>query len=173
MKEGTPQDIVEQYKTVTGNLDQMFVIASSRTKQEFWRQDGVGSCAVVTNKAIAELGILDNEAGRLLIVAREDKDREIRGRSGATGCPYHRINHGCILGELKSPICVGYFDNPDEWENKFGIDADQLREEISNTLYSVLTGQGLEEPQPINEFVMKIKDLTAHIEQKPMLFDKS
>lgn len=174
--------IVSQYTTIVGALDQMFKEIDLRSNGSFWRWNdspyaGVGGCKHI-NKSPSESGLVGS-ARNILIKLREQKEKEFPGSSSLSPCPYHRENHGCILEELKSPLCIEYVDNPEEIKKRFGIDGSQLTHNIGWMLRYILeskdphTHMKLESPIQNNDFVHDaheaITTMTQHIKRFPVL----
>lgn len=174
--------IVSQYTTIVGALDQMFTEIDLRSKGSLWRWEdsayaGSGSCKYIS-KEPSESGFV-GPTRRLFINLREDKAKEFPGSSSLSSCPYHRENHGCILGELKSPLCISHIDSPGELRPRFGIDGYKLTQDISWILRSVLestdphTKHVLESPLQNNDFVAEacaaIEQMTRHVKRFPVL----
>lgn len=160
--------IVDQYRQITGALEQMFQTARLRTKEEMWRNDGVGSCIAV-DRELSEHR-LSGEAKEDLIKLRGQRNQEFGGnQSTLTKCPYHRENHGCVLGDLKSPTCIAFFENPFEWDAKFKIRTGEFRPEIQDTLSDVLYGDRLENPTSVEIFINRVKKITDFISTFPIL----
>lgn len=172
-REGEPitqiQEITGQYRQVVGALEEMFAQARQRTNTDSWRRDGVGSCRKL-DKRLSELW-LDGHAKNNIIVLRDDRNKEIEGNSTHSNCPYHRNNLGCVLTDvnLKSPLCISFFENSAEWRNRFGINTTQLTKKIINTLAIIQTGGFLENTTPINIFTANIHALTERIQKEPRL----
>lgn len=170
MKAANPENIgqiVRQYKTVVGKLEQMFRAASIRTTKESWRKDGIGSCLYIHNKEQSEIGLL-GPAKDKLIKLQEERNREFGGKSTLTGCPYHRAGHGCVLGNLKAPVCIRYSDSGSfmEWGARFGINTDNLRDEVDTVLRGIL----VHDPEiNIPQYLESIESRIKAIKREPIL----
>lgn len=102
--------ITDQYRLVGGRLEEMFQAARTRTNGESWRRDGVGSCKLIDDYEASEGG-LKGAAKEYIIALRDVRNQQAPGRAEQTDCPYHRTGMGCVLRELKAPICIQHFDN--------------------------------------------------------------
>lgn len=96
----------------------------------------VGSCKY-TNQEASEGGIY-GPVRELLIQLREKRKEENPGYSNLSPCPYHRENSGCVLGNLKSPLCIGHIEHPGELKKRFGIDGHELEHNIRWILDNIL-----------------------------------
>ncbi|OGE64643.1 hypothetical protein A3I48_00575 [Candidatus Daviesbacteria bacterium RIFCSPLOWO2_02_FULL_36_7] len=161
----------QQYRTIVGHVETMFDIARLRTDEETWRHDGVGSCLLISSKKASEKGLI-GPGGEYLIELREQENQETEGYSQLTLCPYHRTGQGCILNKsnLKAPICIRYFENEEEWIERFGIDTVELREEIGDTLVRILKGHYLKSPFLLDKFSQRIDAVTERVKQEPVLY---
>lgn len=174
--------IISQYTTIVGALDQMFTEIDLRSNGSLWRWEdspyaGSGSCKYIS-KEPSESGFVGSTRS-IFINLREDKSKEYPGSSSVSSCPYHRENHGCILENLKSPLCISHIDNPGELRSRFGIDGYKLTQDISWILRSILestdpnTKHILESPLQNNEFIneahLAITQMTKHIQRFPIL----
>lgn len=95
----------------------MFWEISLRTTEEPWRKNGVGSCVIPTYLA---QGGLNNDGGRLIRRLQEEVNAVYPGQS-TTLCVFHRSGIGCILDDLKGPVCMAHVDNPTEIKTRFGV----------------------------------------------------
>lgn len=170
--------IVSQYRDVVGALDQMFGEMDLRSSVMAWRTDGYGSCLGV-KKALSEQGLI-GVAKERLIELREEKSRlNPKKEKSECRCPYHRVDSGCILGDLKSPLCIGFVDFPGELPKRFGINAWRLRGDIEMILKAILTQDPdgncsfEEEMIPADEFVVLSKEaiskMTKHVQKFPLI----
>lgn len=166
--------IVGQYVRLAGTIDLMFQVISPRVKYTaaLWRQDGPfkgsGSCRDM-DKYNSEIGLV-GIAKDVLILLREERNRQIPGISLVSDCPYHRCEGGCVLKELKSPHCLAHMEAA--WElRKFGQDGYLLSKNIGQWLRQALAAESLEEVYArdglINTRAFHIKCLTERIEQFP------
>jgi len=94
------QIVLEQYTGTTRLLNELFALAP----ETCYEADGVGCCKI--NKLDSEVG-LQGPAEETIIRMREDIWRRVRPTSNY--CGYHQEGSGCILGELKSPLCLGAY----------------------------------------------------------------
>ena len=164
--------IITRYKTVVGALNQMFQAASPRTTREAWRKDGLGSCAYIRNKEQSEIGLLEPAKDRL-IELREARNRKFGGKSTLTGCPYHRAGYGCVLGDLKAPVCIRYSDPGSfmEWGARFGINTDDLRDEVDTVLKGILVHDPVRNDTNIPQYLESIERRIKVIKKEPMLYN--
>lgn len=162
-----------QYTKVVGALDQMFTEMDLRSNGSLWRwkdspYEGVGSCKYIS-KSPSESGLV-GPARQTLLNLRVQRAKEFPGSSSVSSCPYHRENQGCILGELKSPICISHVDHPGELRRRFGIDGYQLTTDISWILRSILESQ---DPTQNNQFVddahQAVIQMTQHVKRFPVI----
>lgn len=175
--------IVGQYTKVVGQLDEMFREIDTRSNSSLWRltggygYNGVGSCKNVTKRRSEEE--LEGEAKDVLIKLRDARNQAKPGTSSLSSCPYHREDYGCVLAELKSPRCISHVDNPAELAKRFGIDGDQLTDDIHWILSHILkvrnseTGGSLDTPTKNDGFVESaseaISQMTNHVRKFPIL----
>lgn len=173
------EKIVDQYCGAVGVLDQMFKDMDLRSEIEDWRVNGVGSCVYVMSKKSSELDF-KGCAKTHLIKLREQRNSEVKGISNLSNCPYHREDFGCTLGNLKSPLCIGYIENYQTLKKVFRIDGCQLYEDISWILEVILLQDGewikcyFPKPYPtIEEFYLlildAIKQMNDHVVTFPIL----
>ena len=159
---------VEQYRGVNKSLNQMFREMDIRSNTSSWRLRGyenVGSCKGITKKHSQEG--LEGIARGFLILLREERDATVPGSSKLTPCPYHRENHGCVLSELKSPLCISHIDNPAELKRRLNIDGDQLTEDIRWVLRNILTGNA--DDDFMQDAHQAVTLMTSHIRRFPIL----
>lgn len=169
--------ITEQYRGVVGLLDAMFREIGLRSEAELWRFDGVGNCSYVT-KVSSEIG-LESPARRRLIRLRQKRNKDIGGKSTIAKCPYHRAGMGCVLGDLKAPICIAHVDYPGTLQRKFKVDGYQLKQDIDWILECIL-GQEVSDNESelfdcmnvgeFNELAQEaIRKMSGHIKLFPLL----
>lgn len=161
------KQIVGQYRQVVGAMEIMFQAAKPRTNNQPWRRDGVGSCHKV-EKGLAETG-LAGEAADELIRLRDELNTEYGGASTVTPCPYHRKGVGCVLGDLKSPICITWPDNHSEWRKRFGVDLLAVSDDAGTLLRLVLGGRTLNDTAAIDRFTQRVQEVIQRIEGEPRL----
>jgi len=183
--------IVNQYQQIVGALDTMFKEMDLRSDDAAWRWQisaGVGSCRYIS-KSPSESGLV-GPAKASIIKLREQRAQDFPGSSSVSSCPYHRENHGCVLGDLKSPLCIAHIDsydetgvsNVDELNYRFRIKSASLRTDIDWMLRSILvaedpfTHQRLDTPEENNDFVSKaheaIRSMTQHVKRFPILHNE-
>ena len=171
------EQIIGQYRRVAGALDVMFGEMSKRTQFEEWRFNGFGSCGIP--KYGAELKIHGIAKDDLIALREErnsqDRQEVIEGLSVI--CPYHRKDFGCVLGDLKGPVCISFIENKDEVEATFGIDPMVLSRSIKRTLARILASHISDktqvDPQANEQFVEEevagIEKLTEYIRSFPVI----
>lgn len=113
------EQIIDQSQRVVRAWNNMFAEISSRTVGEEWKRDGIGSCGYHDYSSPADYGI----AKERIVELMEERNRtnSLPRVEGRYACPYHRANFGCVLGDLKPPICVGHIENAGEVKGKFDI----------------------------------------------------
>lgn len=169
--------VVSQYRRVVGALDIMFKEMDLRSEVMFWRWDGVGTCRGV-DLAFSEKGMV-GIAKKELIELRNNKSREYPKTEPVCSCPYHRKEIGCVLGDLKGPICIGHIDFPKESEARFGIDGSKLSGDIKWILQTILNqGQDrkcrledgtISTEEFVGLSVGAVEQMTKHVERFPIL----
>lgn len=151
--------IVGQYRRVVGALNELFLGISGRSEWEIWKQDGIGSCGIP--KEAAQKGF-SGIAKETLITLREELNstNSLPRVEGKLTCPYHRKNHGCVIGELKAPVCIAYIENKEEVRERFGVEPYQLKRLIYDTarkvLFSGIDDESKVDPIQNEEFVEEI-----------------
>lgn len=173
--------IVYQYRTLVGGYNRLFRELSLRTNGELWRKDdkfkGVGSC-IYADRSYSETYI-EGQARARIIELRGERNKDKGGKS-KIDCPYHRPGRGCILDDLKSPLCIEHVDNPGELRERFGIDGYSLKRRIHDSLERVLWGAAATEergehvnPESNDGFVVKeseeIERIISHVKTFPVL----
>ncbi len=169
--------IVRQYTAVVGALDNLFLEMDLRSDMGLWRINGVGTCRNL-NEEGARQG-LGGPAKDTLILLRTRRAKDNPGLSRLTACPYHREGCGCILKELKSPLCIAAVENKDEVWNRFKIKGQDLEDDIEWMLEGVLY-QGVppgtkhfNPNMPTSEFVLEALDaicqMTKYVKAFPVI----
>lgn len=121
------ETVLSQYRLIVARYNTLLSLLYSRTLYKEWEDRfyvgpgtelGVGSCYLGT--ADADIGITHPELLRL----RQQRSQETSGKRIKGACGHHRKGHGCILGDLKSPICLHYLPDPllAEMKDRFGIE---------------------------------------------------
>ena len=152
------EQIVSQYKRVVGAWDEMFAEISKRTQWEGWKQDGIGSCGIL--KETSETGLRGLARDDLIAMRNEvNAQNDLPRVEGKLSCPLLRAYLGCVLGELKAPICITHIENIDEVQDMFGINHYEFKLEVYRTLRRILGGD--EDPDKIKpeeneEFVSQV-----------------
>lgn len=158
-----------QYREVVGALDVMFREMGLRSEVELWRVDGVGTCK--------QVGQFSSEDGLYpdirvdMVRLREKRNLETAGENTLAACPYYRDNQGCVLGDLKAPICIAHVDYPDELRRRFGIDGYQLKKDIEWVL-AVIQRQdpySLQSEGFCHLTLSAIGQMTDHVRNYPVL----
>ncbi len=74
-----------------------------------WERDprGIGSCDM-SDKSITEGLVTPFKADLIQLRDRRNNETPLMGKKG--GCPHHRPGVGCVLGGLKTPLCLDYID---------------------------------------------------------------
>lgn len=175
----TVENTVFQYRTVVGKLDEMFFEMDLRSEVMLWRADGVGSCRAV-DKPFSE-SYLEGKAKKRLIKLRDEKIKRVDLGYTPSFCPYHSLEKGCVLGNLKSPLCIAHVDYPSELQRRFGINGINLADDILLVLGVILRqdtkmiykefGQDLNMNEFVELAVDSIKQMTNHIKRSPILDD--
>lgn len=127
----------------------------------------MGACKDV-DKLYSETGLV-GEAKEEIVLLREQRNQEQGGTSTIPPCPYHRAGYGCVLEDLKSPLCIAHFDADWEWKRNFGVDAQALKSEIETTLKLILEGETLESHTLVERFTQKVTSITNQIVKHPIL----
>ncbi len=101
---GLVQTIISQYTECTRTLERFFEIAPDRC----WQRNGIGCCNI--EKHESEDGLI-GPAKEAIIKLRNERLPLTRKLTmlRKTPCPYHKKGFGCVLGELKSPLCASHF----------------------------------------------------------------
>ena len=171
------EQIMGQYRRVVGALDVMFREISARTMFEEWRFNGFGSCGVPKYGAELKIhGIAKDD----LIALREERnslDHQETIETDGVICPYHRKDFGCVLGDLKGPVCISFIENKNEVEAWFGIDQIVLSRSIQRALARILVSHISDESQVdprsneqfVEEEIAGIERLTEYIRSFPVI----
>lgn len=123
----------------------------------------MGTCREM-NKTTAEWG-LEGSVKDELIVLREERNETTSGKS--TCCPYHRPGKGCVLADLKSPVCLAHIENPQELRERLNLPADKLTFEINWILKQIL--HGVADGEFISAALYSIEGVTEHVKTFPVL----
>lgn len=114
--------VIGQYQEIAGAYDALWQVIYARTITKAWETDpkSLGSCAVSDEVATDGLDVIHQYE---IIQLRNRRNNETPLNGKTQGCPHHRPNTGCILGDLKGPKCLDYVDMyiDDEIEERFGI----------------------------------------------------
>lgn len=156
--------IITQYRKVVGAFEEMFQAISPRTSLEWWRSDGIGSCRGGSRHE----GGLKGDAASQIINLRDARNLETAGEKveDSIVCPYHRKNFGCVLGDLKSPQCIAWIDEPAELDERFGINGSQLRRHIDKVTKDIFAGGDNEDL--VDKECEYAKQLTEYIKGFPL-----
>lgn len=129
--------IIKLYRTVSGPYDLLWKEIEVRTNGCAWREDGVGSCGI--GKALSEKGI-EGPAKADMIRLHGLRNAQTPGESKY--CPNHRVGKGCDLGDLKSPLCLGFIDPGlfDEIPLRFGDEVLETLLDLQRDLYRIFLG---------------------------------
>lgn len=124
--EAEKAEIIAQYRTVTSKFDELWQEINLRTDGAAWKRDGVGSCKAGPGRINTWLeGVVDEELETLW----DDANASTGGDKTPHACQFHRQDHGCVLGDLKSPRCVAHVDmgHGSEIRDKLGIELPDFR----------------------------------------------
>jgi hypothetical protein len=114
---------VEEYMAIAGAYNNLWLEIYKRTTTKSWERDsrGLGSCGV--SNECAKTGFEDTLVPNHLIRLRELRNNEIPKDGKNEGCPCHRPGVGCVVADLKGPLCLDYVDlyMKPEIEARFGI----------------------------------------------------
>lgn len=160
---------VRQYREVVGALDVMFREMGRRSEADLWRVDGVGSCKQV-GRFSSEDGFHPN-IREIMIRLREERSLETLGENTLAACPYFRDTRGCVLGDLKAPVCIAHVDYSAELRKRFRIDGYQLKKDIEWML-KVIQGQDPHSPQSeelSSVALSATNQMTDHVRSYPIL----
>ncbi len=153
--------IIEQYRRVAGELDKLWKAISVRSNQNAWRLEsrGIGSC-----HEDGELSIF-GPARPDIFELRKRRNRETGGIRLANACDFHRAGKGCVLGDLKSPLCLDYIDSyhDDEMQKRFKVGMFKMEP----TLLFILSGNASD--GLIQTAIEKIQNRIDYIETFPVL----
>lgn len=150
--------IIDQSQRVVHVWNEMFAEISSRTVGEDWKKDGIGSCGYHDYSSPIDYGISKERMVELMEERNRTNSLPRVERVNNT-CPYHRADFGCVLGDLKPPICVGHIENPREVKEKFGIDHYDHVMEVFKVLrrihFTKTTNEAEVNPEENEDFVRK------------------
>ena len=132
--------IVNQYRQIAAAYGELFGEIYKRTEYEEWRMDGIGSCRIPTHNSLAGI---DGIAKDAIIQLREqvsesDTSERVELAEGAAMCRYHRAGKGCVLTDLKSPMCISHIESRDEVAGKFGIEQMDFAMDVFKALRKVM-----------------------------------
>lgn len=178
MRQENINQVVLQYRSVTGALDQMFGEMDLRSEVLLWRVNGEGSCKGVSKEQTE--GSLIGVAKKKLIKLRDAKSQAIPEINNNARCHYFR--QGCCLGDLKSPLCISFIDYPEECLRQFAINPLNLTGDISQILKIILlqdtkaASEFVGQQVTLSDFVELAKDaiyqMTVYVKRFPILEDK-
>jgi|GEM_PF-6310405 len=106
--------LIEQYTTAVKGLNELFEVAPDLC----YKDDGVGCCNLDT--ATSRKGIVGPARSKLIRQRRSKLEKHDLTPHNA--CAYHKINEGCILDELKSPLCTAHYCKGELDDTKYGAD---------------------------------------------------
>lgn len=153
--------IIGQYRTVAGEFDRLWKVISIRSNHNSWRLEsrGIGSCSGDTGLSILGPARPD------LFELRKRRNRETDGIRLAKACGFHRAGRGCILGDLKSPLCLDYVDDRhgDEMQRKFKVGMFKMEPTLMHILY------GNADDEFVRMTVEKTQSMIDYIETFPIL----
>ena len=112
-------EIIKQYREVARAFDKLWKAISVRSNQNSWRLEsrGIGSCN--GDSGISIFGPAKPD----LFELRKRRNLETGGILLAKAWEFHRAGRGCVLGDLKSPLCLDYVDSlhGDEMQRRFKV----------------------------------------------------
>ncbi|MDO8576920.1 MAG: hypothetical protein Q7R82_01115 [Candidatus Daviesbacteria bacterium] len=154
--------IIKSYRRVAGEFDKLWKAISVRSDQNFWRlpeRQGIGSCTGDSGLSISGPARPD------LFELRKRRNREAEGIRLAKACEFHRAGKGCVLGDLKSPLCLEYVDKYHETEMQNRFDISMLK--MEPTLLRILSGNAHDDL--VQAAVENIQNRIKYIEVFPIL----
>lgn len=164
------EQMIDQYRRVVGAVNNVFLELSARTEWEKWRMDGVGSCGI--SREVSETGLV-GVAKTDLIELREKRNSEAGGEhvESRLSCDYHRKECGCVLGDLKAPICLTYVENWDELED-LGLNKpiEKLLKNAARATFIVLAGEESGNLDSlVDDVVFEALEVTAQVQLLPII----
>lgn len=154
-------EIIGQYRKVAGEFDNLWRAISVRSNKNAWRLEsrGIGSCHEDGGLSIFGPARPD------LFELRKRKNRETGGVRLAQACQFHRAGRGCVLGDLKSPLCLDYVDShhKDEIQRRFKVSMFKMEP----TLLCILSGNA--DGNFVQMTVEKTQNMIDYIETFPIL----
>lgn len=154
-------EIIGQYRAVAKEFDRLWKVISIRSNKNAWRLEsrGIGSCNEDDGLSIVGPARPD------IFELRKIKNRETGGIRLAWACEFHRADRGCVLGDLKSPLCLDYIDSlhKDEIQKRFKIGMFKMEP----TLLRILSGNASDDF--IQMTVEKTQTMIDYIETFPVL----
>lgn len=155
--------ILRQYRECTGALDELFTIAPDQC----WKKNGIGCCD--TDKKTAEKGLIG--PARNMFMDMRNALIPLTGNIIMVGnaCPYHKKGSGCVLGELKSPICATWYCSGDLPKGKRDTSRYD-RTYVMQTLMDILAGRynqkaGTYHPEQNEDLVREFKAYVGEVIQ--------
>lgn len=153
--------IIGRYRRVAGAFDNLWQAISVRSNQNAWRLEsrGIGSCSGDSGLSIFGPARPD------IFELRKRRNQETEGIRLAKACQFHRVGRGCVLGDLKSPLCLDYVDSlhGDEIQSRFKIGILKMEP----TLLLILSGNTSDDL--VQAAVEKIQNRIDYIETFPIL----
>lgn len=154
-------NIIGQYRAVAGEFDRLWKIISVRSNKNAWRLEsrGIGSCSGDSGLSIFGPARPD------IFELRKIRNRETGGISLSEACQFHRAGRGCVLGDLKSPLCLDYVDSRhgEEMQKRFKVGMFKMEP----TLLYILSGNA--DNQFVRMTVENTQNMISYIETFPIL----
>lgn len=154
-------EIIRLYRAVAAPLDELWKVISVRSNKNAWRLEsqGIGSCHEAGDLSIFGPARPD------LIELRKRRNRETGGIRLAKACQFHRTGRGCVLSDLKSPLCLDYVDShhKDEIQRRFKVSMFKMEP----TLLRILSGNA--DGNFVQMTVEKTQNMIDYIETFPIL----
>lgn len=119
--------IISQYRSAVEYVNLLF----SEYPDKCYMENGVGCCGVPLG--IADFGIVGPARHALMRMRQERLEKEAKnaGIQPHNACPYHSMDTGCIIEDLKSPNCAASYCISDIPE---GYDKDYVFETLQHIL---------------------------------------
>ena len=142
--------IIDQYREAASYVGKLFEVAPDQC----YKYNGVGCCIIDTEKAEESIeGPASEEILELMRIRLERVGEEENGV-----CSYHKESYGCMLGNLKSPLCLSYYCYGEL------IDTDFSTNDIYDMLSDILKGEASESSDE-NESIEKNRELVEQVKK--------
>ncbi len=175
---------VQQYRQLVAAAQELWRVIYACTTYKEWEEDGsqgVGSCYI--SEVVADQSVYLPA----LHVMRQQRNRKTPGKSAIytyeplsgssvqswSACAYHRANIGCVLEDLKGPLCISYIAPGlyAEIKQDYGADvAQQLTAMMYKLEVTLILLQDQTKPERQREFALRtaladITKLQVHFER--------